>query len=58
LQGGLSYSRRLGQKNLSLGGGVWGAWKPWNTFESNVWESLGVELFLRGFQARFLFSWN
>jgi hypothetical protein len=47
LEGGLSYARRLGQGNLSLGGGVWGAWEPWSTFESSVWEPLGVELFLR-----------
>jgi hypothetical protein len=52
LQGGLSYARRLGQKNLSLGGGVWGAWEPWSTFESNVWEPLGVELFLRAHPSR------
>ena len=43
LQGGLSYARRLGEGNLSLGGGVWGAWEPWSSFESNVWEPLGVE---------------
>jgi hypothetical protein len=46
LQGGLSYARRVGQK-LSIGGGLWGAWEPWNSFESTFVEPLGVELFVR-----------
>jgi hypothetical protein len=47
VQGGLTYARRLGQGNFSVGGGVWAAWEPWSSFETNVWEPLGVELFLR-----------
>jgi hypothetical protein len=46
LHGGLSYARRVSQK-FSIGGGVWGAWEPWNSFEGNVWEPVGVELFVR-----------
>jgi hypothetical protein len=46
LQGGLSYARRVSQK-FSLGGGVWGAWEPWSSFESSVLEPVGVELFVR-----------
>jgi hypothetical protein len=46
LQGGLSYSHRVSRK-LSVGGGVWGAWEPWTSFESNVFEPIGVELFVR-----------
>jgi hypothetical protein len=46
LQGGLSYARRVSQK-FSVGGGVWGAWEPWNSFESTFVEPLGVELFVR-----------
>jgi hypothetical protein len=46
LQGGLSYARRVSQK-FSVGGGVWAAWEPWNSFESTFVEPLGVELFLR-----------
>ena len=46
LQGGLSYARRVSQK-LSVGGGVWGAWEPWNSFDSNFFEPIGVELFVR-----------
>lgn len=52
LQGGLTYARRLGQGNFSVGGGVWGAWEPWSSFETNVWEPLGVELFLRAHPSR------
>jgi hypothetical protein len=46
LQGGLSYARRVSQK-FSVGGGVWAAWEPWNSFESTFVEPLGVELFVR-----------
>ena len=46
LQGGLSYARRVSQK-FSVGGGVWGAWEPWNSFESTFVEPMGVELFVR-----------
>ena len=52
LQGGLSYARRLGQGPFSIGGGVWAAWEPWSTFEGNVWEPLGVELFVRAHPSR------
>lgn len=49
LEGGLSYSRRISRK-LSVGGGVWAAWEPWTTsFESNVLEPMGVELFVRAY---------
>ncbi|HEY7504162.1 MAG TPA: hypothetical protein VH700_08685 [Gemmatimonadales bacterium] len=51
LQGGLSYARRVGPK-LSIGGGLWGAWEPWNSFESSFVEPLGVELFVRVHPAR------
>jgi hypothetical protein len=47
LQGGLSYARRLGDGPFSLGGGLWGAWEPWSSFEGNVFEPLGAELFVR-----------
>jgi hypothetical protein len=46
LQGGLSYARRVSQK-FSIGGGLWGAWEPWNSFESTFVEPIGVELFVR-----------
>jgi hypothetical protein len=52
LEGGLAYARRLGQGPWSVGGGVWAAWEPWNTFESNFWEPRGVHLFLRGRPSR------
>jgi len=52
LQGGLSYARRLGQGPFSIGGGIWAAWEPWSTFESNVSEPLGVELFVRAHPSR------
>lgn len=47
LEGGITYARRLGRGPFSLGGGLWAAWEPWNTFEQNVWNVRGVELFLR-----------
>ena len=46
LQGGLSYAHRISPR-LSVGGGVWGAWEPWTSFESNIFEPIGVELFVR-----------
>ena len=52
LQGGVSYARRLGQGQFSIGGGIWAAWEPWSTFESDVWEPLGVELFVRAHPSR------
>ena len=51
VQGGLSYARRVGPK-LSIGGAVWGAWEPWNSFESTFVEPLGVELFVRAHPSR------
>jgi hypothetical protein len=51
LQGGLSYARRVSQK-FSVGGGVWGAWEPWSSFESSVLEPVGVELFVRAQPSR------
>ena len=51
LQGGLSYARRVSQK-FSIGGGVWGAWEPWSSFESSVLEPVGVELFVRAHPSR------
>ena len=51
LQGGLSYARRISSK-FSVGGGVWGAWEPWSSFESNVLEPVGVELFVRAHPSR------
>ena len=47
LEGGLSYARRVGHGRFSIGGGVWGAWEPWHSFEGSVVEPLGVELFVR-----------
>ncbi len=47
IEGGLSYARRLGRGPISIGGGVWGAWSPWSTFKANVFEPMGVELFVR-----------
>jgi hypothetical protein len=52
LQGGLSYARRVGQGPLSFGGGVWGAWDPWGSFEGSVFQPMGVELFVRAHPAR------
>jgi hypothetical protein len=51
LQGGLSYARRVSPK-LSIGGGVWGAWEPWNSFEGTFVEPIGVELFVRAHPSR------
>jgi hypothetical protein len=47
LELGISYAHRIGQGPWSLGGGVWGAWEPWSSFEQNVFEPLGAELFVR-----------
>ena len=52
LQGGLSYGRQIGHGHFSIGGGVWGSWEPWSTFEGNVREPLGVELFVRARPSR------
>jgi hypothetical protein len=52
LQGGLSYARRLGHGQFSIGGGVWGAWEPWSSFEGSVFEPLGAELFVRAHPSR------
>jgi hypothetical protein len=50
LQGGLSYTRRVSRK-LGVGGGVWAAWEPWTSFESDFFEPIGVELFVRAYPA-------
>jgi hypothetical protein len=47
LQGGLSYARRVGHGRFSVGGGVWGAWEPWNSFDGSIFEPIGVEAFVR-----------
>jgi hypothetical protein len=52
LQGGVSYARRLGHGPFSIGGGVWGAWEPWSSFEGSVFEPLGAELFVRAQPSR------
>jgi hypothetical protein len=52
LQGGLSYARRVGHGPFSVGGGVWGAWEPWNSFEGSVSQPLGAELFVRAQPSR------
>ena len=52
LQGGLSYARRVGHGQFSIGGGVWGAWEPWGSFEGSVFEPLGAELFVRAHPSR------
>jgi hypothetical protein len=52
LQGGLSYARRVGAGPFSIGGGVWGAWDPWSSFEGSVFQPLGAELFVRAHPSR------
>jgi hypothetical protein len=52
LEGGLSYARRVGQGRFAIGGGVWGSWEPWNSFEGSVWEPIGVEIFIRAHPSR------
>jgi hypothetical protein len=47
LQAGLTYARRIGHGPLSIGAGVWGAWEPWSSFEGNIFEPLGADLFIR-----------
>jgi hypothetical protein len=47
LEGGPSYAHRLGSGRFALGGRVSAAWEPWNTFEANVFEPIGGELFIR-----------
>ena len=47
LQGGLSYARRVGHGRFSVGGGVWAAWEPWNSFDGSIFEPIGVEAFVR-----------
>ena len=47
LEGGLSYAHRIGHGRYALGGRIWTAWEPWNSFEANVWEPIGGELFVR-----------
>lgn len=52
LQGGLSYARRVGDGRFSFGGGVWGAWEPWDSFEGSVFQPMGAELFVRAHPSR------
>jgi hypothetical protein len=52
LEGGVSYARRVGQGPFSIGGGAWFSWEPWNSFEENVWEAIGAELFVRAQPSR------
>jgi hypothetical protein len=52
LQGGLSYARRVGPK-FSVGGGIWGAWEPSNSFQSTFVEPVGLELFVRMHPSRY-----
>jgi hypothetical protein len=47
LEAGISYARRIGRGPYSLGAGLRGAWEPWNSFDQNVFEPVGGELFLR-----------
>ena len=47
LEAGISYARRLGHGPVSLGGGLRGAWEPWNTFEQSLFQPAGAELFVR-----------
>jgi hypothetical protein len=47
LEVGLSYARRISNGPFALGGRLSAAWEPWNTFEANVLEPMGGELFLR-----------
>jgi hypothetical protein len=47
LQGGLTYARRVGQGKYSIGGGVWAAWEPWSSFQEDVLEPVGADLFVR-----------
>jgi hypothetical protein len=47
LEGGLSYAHRIGNGRCALGGRFAAAWEPWNSFEANVFEPMGGELFLR-----------
>jgi hypothetical protein len=47
LEGGLSYVRRIGNGPFAIGGRVWAAWEPWNSFSANVIEPVGGELLVR-----------
>jgi hypothetical protein len=47
LQGGFSYARRIGHGRFSVGGGVWGAWEPWDSFDGSMFQPIGVEAFAR-----------
>ena len=47
LEGGLSYARRIGAGRYALGGRLWAAWEPWNSFKANVFEPMGGELLVR-----------
>ncbi|HET7463695.1 MAG TPA: hypothetical protein VFJ82_20740 [Longimicrobium sp.] len=47
LELGVSYARRLGESPFSVGAGVWGAWEPPSTFDGNVFEPAGLQVFAR-----------
>ena len=47
LAGARSYAHSPGVGPVGVGAGVWGAWEPRSTFDRNVWEPLGIELFAR-----------
>lgn len=47
LAGELSYARRIGDSPFAVGGGVWGAWEPPNTFDRSIFEPIGLEVFGR-----------
>ena len=47
LSAGVSYARRVGESPFSVGAGVWSAWEPPSTFEGNVFEPAGLQLFTR-----------
>jgi len=47
LAAGLSYARRIGATPFSAGAGVWGAWEPPGSFDRDVFEPVGLELFGR-----------
>ncbi|HKP75441.1 MAG TPA: hypothetical protein VJT67_07835 [Longimicrobiaceae bacterium] len=44
---GLSYARRLGDGPLSVGGGARVAWEPPNSFDRNLFEPIGADVFVR-----------
>ncbi len=50
-----SYVRRVGDTELSAGGGIGFAWElNFHDFDANIWEALHIELFLRYWLQRVL----